>query len=83
MKVALFTGGNATPHYVLGLLSGLISQGIEVDFIGNDEMSSASILKNKGVNFYNLRGDQNPNAPMKEKILRILKYYYRLIEYTI
>jgi len=67
----------------LGLLSGLISQGIEVDFIGNDEMSSASILKNKGVNFYNLRGDQNPNAPMKEKILRILKYYYRLIEYTI
>jgi len=82
MKVSLFTGGDASLHYVLGLLSGLISSGIEVDFIGSDAMKDAKILKNHNVVFYNLRGDQNPFAPIKKKIIRILKYYFKLVKYA-
>ncbi|MFX1590358.1 MAG: hypothetical protein ACFFC1_19670, partial [Promethearchaeota archaeon] len=81
MKVSLLTGGKDKP-YVLGLLSGLIPNGITVDFIGNDEMQKASVMRNDNVNYYNLRGDQNEHAPMKEKIVRVLKYYFKLIKYA-
>lgn len=81
MKVSLLTGGGSAP-YVLSLLSGLISQGITIDFIGNDEMESAEVFRNINVNHFNLRGDQNHNAPMTQKIFRILKYYFRLVKYA-
>jgi len=82
MKVALIKGGGGETYYELGLLSGLISQGISVDFIGSDYLKNSDILKNENVNFLNLRGDQNPNAPIKKKIFRILYYYLRLMKYA-
>lgn len=82
MKVSLLTGGK-DPHYALGLLSGLISKGIDVEFVGNDEMKDAGTVKNEKVIYYNLRGDQNPYASMKGKIIRVLKYYANLIKYAI
>jgi glycosyltransferase involved in cell wall biosynthesis len=81
LKVSLLTGGGDKP-YALGLLDALISQGVTVDFIGNDEMSEAEIVWDKRINFLNLRGDQNPKASNLRKIIRVLKYYFRLIKYV-
>jgi len=81
LRVALLTGG-IDPHYALGLLGGLIKEGLHVDFIGNDEMMNAEATKQPGVTPFNLRGDNRPDASIREKIVRILKYYKRLIVYA-
>lgn len=82
MKVALLTGGGSE-HYQYGLTKGLVEAGVVVDFIGNDSMSKSDVVKLPGVNFLNLRGDQDPNKPLFVKVLRILKYYWKLISYVI
>lgn len=79
-RVSLLTGGD-DPSYALPLLSALISKKILVDFIGSDRMAKAEIVRNENVNYLNLRGNQNHYAPLKEKILRICRYYFRLIKY--
>ena len=71
------------PHYALSLLSGLIQQEIQIDFIGNDEMQKSEFVKNRNVNYLNLRGDQKTQVRMKGKIIRVLKYYFKLIEYSL
>jgi D-inositol-3-phosphate glycosyltransferase len=81
MKVALLTGGAVRP-YSLGLLDALVSRGIVVDFIGNDDMSTCDIVKHNNVNFLNLRGDQKATASKLRKITRVLTYYLRLIKYV-
>lgn len=81
MKVSLLTGGGDKP-YALGLLNALISKDIIVDFIGNDEMSTAEVLADKRVNYLNLRGSQKSAAPKLTKFLRVLRYYLRLIKYV-
>lgn len=82
MKVTLLAGGGGDTYYELGILSGLITKGIHVDFIGSDYLKDAAVLSNENISFYNLRGDQNLNAPIKEKVFRILRYYLRLIRYA-
>ncbi len=82
MKISLLTAGKDRP-YVLGLLSGLVANNIHVDFIGNDDLQTAEIVKNKKVNYLNLRGDQRENVHISKKICRILKYYFKLIKYAI
>lgn len=79
MKVALLTGCN-DKHYQLSLVSGLVPLGIEVDFIGNDDMLDAARFPN--VHYFNFRGDQNPNAPLPTKVCRVLKYYAALLAYA-
>lgn len=81
MKVSLLTGG-IDPHYAFALLTGLILKEIDVDLIGSDYMKDSAILSNENVHFYNLRGDQSPYAPIKEKIIRVTKYYFKLLKYT-
>lgn len=81
MKISLLTGGGEG-HYQLGLLSGLLSANMEVEVIGSDKMEGAEILNDKRIRFYNLRGSQDHLVPLKQKIVRILKYYYRLIKYA-
>jgi D-inositol-3-phosphate glycosyltransferase len=81
LRVSLLTGGD-DPSYALPLLSALISAKILVDFIGSDRMEKAAIVRNEHVNYLNLRGNQNHYAPMKEKIVRVLRYYLRLIKYA-
>ena len=39
-------------------------------------------MKSKNVVYYNLRGDQKSDAPMKEKIVRVLRYYFKLMKYA-
>ena len=81
LKASLLTGGGDKP-YALGLLEALISRGMIVDFIGSDEMSTSRLLADKRVIFFNLRGDQNPCELPINKVLRVLKYYWKLLEYV-
>ena len=81
MKISLLTAGKDKP-YVLGLLSGLIPTGIQVDFIGNDEMQNADVVKSRNVNYLNLRGDQSPSAAFLTKVFRVVKYYIKLVKYA-
>lgn len=81
MKISLLTAGK-DPHYALGLLSALISKGIIIDFIGNDSMTDAGVVHNNSVTYHNLRGDQSPHVALKEKVIRVLKYYFTLIKYA-
>ena len=83
IKVTLLKGGGGDTYYELGLLSGLISQGLVVDYIGSDRLKGADVLRDEKVNFYNLRGDQNPNAPLRNKLFRVVNYYFKLMKYSI
>jgi D-inositol-3-phosphate glycosyltransferase len=81
IKISLLTGGQDI-HYALGLLSGLAPHDLDIEFIGNDHWQDAYVVKSKKVIYYNLRGDQKPDAPMKDKIVRVLRYYFKLMKYT-
>src|SRR5689334_12961851 len=80
-RVALLTAGRDKP-YALGLAAALLEQGVHLDFIGSDEVSSPALRADPRVHFLNLRGDQSENAPLITKIRRVLTYYIRLIRYA-
>ena len=81
IRVALLTGGGDKP-YALGMAAALTSVGIHVDFVGSDDLSVPELLANRHLNFLNFRGDQREDASTRAKVLRVLKYYARLIEYA-
>jgi len=64
------------------MAAALTSVGIHVDFVGSDDLSVPELLANPRLNFLNLRGDQREDASTKAKVLRVLKYYARLIGYA-
>lgn len=79
--VALLTGGGDRP-YVFGLATALMSAGATLDIIGSDEVDFPEFHNQPGVNFFNLRGDQRPDASFARKIFRVSRYYARLILYA-
>ena len=79
--VALLTGGGDRP-YVIGLTTALTSKGTAVDLIGSDELDCPEFHGKPGVKFLNLRGDQRSDARFIKKMLRVSKYYARLIRYA-
>ena len=79
--VTLLTGGS-DKHYVFGLATDLISKGATLDMIGSDELECPEFLNNPRMNFLNLRGDQTPGASLLRKVLRISRYYAKLIRYA-
>ena len=81
LRVSLLTGCMES-HYQLGLLSGLAPTGITVEAIGCDSMEGAEVFDAGNIQLFNLRGSQDMEAPLKEKIARILQYYLRLIYYA-
>lgn len=82
MKIALLTAGR-DPHYALGLLESLVARGVSIDFVGNDAMQNAEVCRQPGVHYLNLRGDQTEEASTLRKILRVLRYYGRLVRYAV
>lgn len=82
MKISILTGGGDRP-YALGLLAACAQKKIETDYIASDDILDDNYTKNKYVTVYNIRGDQNSSAPVKEKVLRILRYYCKLMLYAI
>jgi D-inositol-3-phosphate glycosyltransferase len=81
LRVALLTGGGDKP-YALGIAAALASVGIHLDFVGSDDLSVPELLANPRLNFLNLRGDQQGDASPLAKVLRVLKYYGRLVGYA-
>jgi len=53
-----------------------------LDFIGNDGMVGEKIFEQNNAIYLNFRGNQDENAPFVGKVVRILKYYLRLLKYT-
>src|SRR5206468_2681019 len=82
MAVALLTGGADEP-YAYGLATGLISKGVALDLIANDELDGPEFHSKPGVNFLNLRGDQHPDASILRKGFRVLLYYAKLVRYAL
>ncbi|MBW2096151.1 MAG: glycosyltransferase family 4 protein [Deltaproteobacteria bacterium] len=81
IKISLLTGGD-DPNYAIPLASSLLSQDIVLDFIGNDGMVGEKIFEQNNAIYLNFRGNQDENAPFVGKVVRILKYYLRLLKYT-
>lgn len=81
IAVALLTGGSDRP-YVWGLTTELMEKGATLDLIGSDELDCPEFHKKPGLNFLNLRGDQRSNASLLSKVLRVSRYYWRLIQYA-
>jgi glycosyltransferase involved in cell wall biosynthesis len=82
IHISLLTGGDDKP-YVLGLADALTSEGISFDLIGSDDLEVPELLRNRRINFCNLRGDQRSDASLKSKAFRILRYYFRLVCYAV
>lgn len=80
-SITLLTGGGDKP-YALGMAEALTSEGIDVDFIGSDDLSVPVVLNNPRVNFYNLRRDQRSEVSVGAKITRVGLYYWRLFRYA-
>ena len=81
MKVALLTAGQ-DQHYALGLLGALQVKPVHIEFIGNDVMATSKVVKTGRVDFYNLIGNQDSHTSIRQKALRVLQYYARLILYA-
>jgi glycosyltransferase involved in cell wall biosynthesis len=80
-RVALLTGGGDKP-YALGLAAALSSENISLDFIGSDDLKVPELVNNQRINFFNLRGDQRPEASGISKMVRVFTYYVALIRYA-
>jgi len=81
LHIALLTGGGDKP-YAHGMAEALTSVGIQVDFIGSDDLSVPELLSNYRINFLNLRGDQRPEASRVQKAIRIATYYAKVTCYA-
>jgi D-inositol-3-phosphate glycosyltransferase len=82
MKISLLRGRGGDDYYELCLLSGLLSSGLQVDYLGGNPVKDTSVLRHDHVSFYNLRGSADPDSPIVEKIVRVLKYYGKLLRYA-
>jgi D-inositol-3-phosphate glycosyltransferase len=80
-RIALLTGGG-DKHYAVGITTALTSLGIQIDFIGSDDLEVAEVVNNPLVNFLNLRRNQRPEANLIAKAFRVLAYYGRLMRYA-
>jgi glycosyltransferase involved in cell wall biosynthesis len=81
LQVSLLTGGGDKP-YAIGAATSLTSEQIAVDLIGSDDLAVPELLGNRRLNFLNLRGDQCPEASLVVKMIRVLRYYAKLISYA-
>jgi D-inositol-3-phosphate glycosyltransferase len=81
MKVALLTAGK-DPHYALGLAPALAEAGVELEVVGNSHMEPFPGLQHPNIRFFNLRGDQQSEAGIVEKVWRVLRYYARLVRFA-
>lgn len=81
ISVALLTGGGDRP-YVFGLATELMSKQADIDLIGSDYVDSPEFHGNPGLRFLNLRGGQETEAGVAEKVGRVLAYYVKLIAYA-
>ena len=82
LTVSLLTGGQDKP-YALGISAALASKGIAMDYIGSDDVDAPELHVNPLIRFLNLRGNQRTDASKAQKVIRVLKYYARLLRYAV
>src|SRR5262249_62202746 len=75
VKIALLTGGQ-DPPYAFGLLRELLSRGIHVVGVGNDELAHIEASGPGTLEFHNLVGTQS-QTHLIAKVWRVLRYYGR------
>lgn len=80
-EVSLLTGGGDRP-YAFGLATALLSKGLCLDLIGGEELESPEWFQTSRIKFLNFRGNQRPDVSWSKKVLRVLRYYVRLIGYA-
>src|SRR5262249_42910143 len=59
------------------------SSGVHIDFIGSDEHEAPQVLRHAHVRFLNLRGDTRPDVHPLRKVVRVGRYYARLVAYAL
>jgi D-inositol-3-phosphate glycosyltransferase len=79
--IALLTGGSDKP-YALGLAGALAARGVQVDFVGSNELDCPEVHAIRDLRFLNLRGDQREDVPFRTKFSRIVLYYARLVRFA-
>ncbi|MEY4385619.1 MAG: hypothetical protein RLY20_902 [Verrucomicrobiota bacterium] len=79
--VALLTGGQDKP-YAHGMAAALSERGLGIDFVGSDDVDGPAVHGKREIRFLNLRGSQRTDVSKAAKILRVLKFYLRLLIYT-
>jgi len=75
------TGGEDR-SYALGLTTALADAGVSVEFVGSDKLDAPELHHSPRIRFLNLRGDQREDAGKVQKVVRVLKYYWRLVKYA-
>jgi D-inositol-3-phosphate glycosyltransferase len=78
MKVALLTGGKDA-HYVRGLVRQLTARDLPLVVVGSTDMADIERIPADRLEFHNLVGDNDPDAALSSKVLRLLRYYWRLM----
>ena len=81
-EIAVLSGGR-DKHYSLGLAAALRERGISFEFLGSDLIDGPELHDSPLITYRNLRGDQSDNAPAHQKVVRVLRYYGRLIAYAV
>jgi len=82
IRLGLLTGGDDR-SYALGLTGALAAEGVHVEFVGSDKLDAPELHTSPLIEFLNLRGDQREQVPKSEKVVRILRYYFRLVKYAV
>jgi glycosyltransferase involved in cell wall biosynthesis len=82
VEVALLTGGGDKP-YAFGLATALMAQGIALDLVAGDELTSPVFDHSPAVTFMNLRGSQASDVSLLNKVARVLVYYLYLLKYAL
>jgi glycosyltransferase involved in cell wall biosynthesis len=81
ISIALLTAG-IDKHYAYGLATALASKGVAMDLIAGDELEGPELRGIPRANFLNLRGSQRSDAKKLAKVLRISRYYAKLMCYA-
>jgi glycosyltransferase involved in cell wall biosynthesis len=81
-EVALLTGCQDR-SYAVGLATALAAGGVQVEFVAGDSLDGSDLRSCELIEFVNLRGSQSEDAPTVAKVLRVLRYYIRLLWYAV
>ena len=81
VPISLLNAGKCR-SYALGLAAAFVAAGVRFDFVGGEEVNALELHGSSSVKPLNLRGDQSAEAGFRQKLMRILTYYFRLIRYA-
>lgn len=81
IEIGLLTGCQDRP-YAFGLSMALISKGVRLDVIGNEEVEGPEMHSTPRLRFLNFRGSRRGSINPAKKLSRLLIYYAKLMLYA-